>query len=694
MVSVGQRKRRWRLCALLLCLLCAVVASQDIGSGSGDTSIASSPTTETLTPPATSPATTPPTTSPGSSSSSPETTSSTTTTPATTPPSTTETTAPPVTTETTTAPPVVTEAVTATPVTTPPSTTETPVTTPPATTEATTTPTPTPPATTEAATTPPVATQAPTTEPTPVTPTVTPEATEAPATIPPTSPPATTAPVTIPTTVPSATTAEPSTPTAAAVVDHYNSSTLPPEVDSSLLNGSELVTVEVTETTLGDGTTSYSYVVITKIGETVKTIVLSPTTSSPTASADDSTKSGSSLSDTNTSAKSSSSLGVGAIVGIIAGTFVFMLVLFVFFIFQRRRSKDRLSEASSDDIFDPAGVEKQVRLLEQGEAMADTEYADVTRTTANSRSSGGSMPDGRRHRATLWEDPVILASRIPIDRIELGTVIGHGAFGEVYRGRYRDQDVAVKMLLPEKRKDMVHIQAFLSEVRIVATMEHPNIVPFIGVAWESLSDLFCVTEFMTGGDLRTLLKDYLAHDVPQGMDATKMQIAYEVAFALTYLHSLQPAMLHRDLKSRNILLTGSLHAKITDFGASRIRSDATMTSNVGSGLWMAPEVMVSGHYGEKADVFSLGVVISELDTHELPYSHAKEDNNSASGRSLPDAAVLQMVSMGKLQVRCSRFMHPEMVRLVEKCVSVNPVDRPTAAEVVYYLQTAIKSRQF
>ncbi|KAE8965069.1 hypothetical protein PF011_g28442, partial [Phytophthora fragariae] len=65
------------------------------------------------------------------------------------------------------------------------------------------------------------------------------------------------------------------------------------------------------------------------------------------------------------------------------------------------------------------------------------------------------------------------------------------------------------------------------------------------------------------------------------------------------------------------------------------------------------------HYGEKADVFSLGVVISELDTHELPYAHAKE--SGSGGRSLPDTAVLQMVSLGKLRVRFSAFMNPDEV---------------------------------
>ncbi|EGZ20099.1 hypothetical protein PHYSODRAFT_543580 [Phytophthora sojae] len=292
------------------------------------------------------------------------------------------------------------------------------------------------------------------------------------------------------------------------------------------------------------------------------------------------------------------------------------------------------------------------------------------------------MPDGK---INLWEDPVIVAARVSVDRVQLGAMIGRGGFGEVYRGRYRDQDVAVKTLLPDKRKDLVQIQAFLSEIRLMATMEHPCIVQFVGVAWESLGDLCCVTEFMAGGDLRSLLNDYRANGDPEGMDAGKVEIAYRVAYALAYLHSLEPAVLHRDLKSRNILLTESLDAKITDFGTSRTRSNETMTAGVGSWMWMAPEVMVGGRYDEKADVFSFGVVLSELDTHELPYSHAKEGGSS-------EAAMMQMMSMGKLRVRFSRFTDPDMVLFAESCVSVDPHERPTAAEVLYYFQKAMKQQ--
>ncbi|KAL3669730.1 hypothetical protein V7S43_005110 [Phytophthora oleae] len=136
-------------------------------------------------------------------------------------------------------------------------------------------------------------------------------------------------------------------------------------------------------------------------------------------------------------------------------------------------------------------------------------------------------------------------------------------------------------------------------------MNHPNIVSFIGVAWKSLSDLCIVLEFMDGGDLRTLLNKYEETNHPVGIDRQKATIALQVCHSLTYLHSLASPVLHRDLKSRNILLSRSLDAKLTDFGISKENLDQTMTAGVGTSLWMAPEVMLGGRYGDKADVFSL-----------------------------------------------------------------------------------------
>ncbi|RLN91938.1 hypothetical protein BBJ28_00018103, partial [Nothophytophthora sp. Chile5] len=271
--------------------------------------------------------------------------------------------------------------------------------------------------------------------------------------------------------------------------------------------------------------------------------------------------------------------------------------------------------------------------------------------------------------------------------ITLQKLISRGGYGEVYRGTFNDQVVAIKMLLPETRKSVRHLNDFLAEVKMMAGLEHPRIVQFIGVAWDSLTNLCVVSEYMDGGDLRALTLRYEAQRHPVGFDHDKVEIALHVAHALTYLHSLVPPVIHRDLKSKNILLSHNLDAKLTDFGVSRERVDRTMTAGVGTSLWMAPEVMMGEKYDDKADMFSFGVVLSELDSHTLPYSHAKE--NSESGRKMPDTAILQMVTMGKLRVQFSAGSLPSMVELGMACVSVDPKDRPTAAEALYKLQTVL-----
>eukprot|EP00644_Phytophthora_capsici_P014507 jgi/Phyca11/503452/fgenesh2_kg.PHYCAscaffold_3_\ len=399
------------------------------------------------------------------------------------------------------------------------------------------------------------------------------------------------------------------------------------------------------------------------------------------------------------------SLSTGTLIGIIAGCVVALVLLICCCCCMRKRRKTRrqreLQAAVAAALVNtPKGDDSHaidVPYEQQRQHNTGSTYTGSTTHPHRSgnaygggyqSSTGQSHGSGGRHSSSLWDDPVIVAARIPVDRVELGELLSRGGFGEVYRGRYREQTVAVKTLLPSTRKDMNHIEAFLAEIKLMATMEHAQIVQFVGVAWESLSELYAVSEFMEGGDLRTLLVKYYENGHPRGFDPAKIKMALQVAHALTYLHSLDPVVLHRDLKSRNILLTETLDAKITDFGASRERSDRTMTAGVGTSFWMAPEVVMGEQYGEKADVFSFGVVLSELDTHELPYSHAKE--NSETGRPLPDTAVLQLVLMGRLQVQFSGVGPSEMTELAQQCLQIEPENRPTAADVLYRLHTISK----
>jgi len=291
-------------------------------------------------------------------------------------------------------------------------------------------------------------------------------------------------------------------------------------------------------------------------------------------------------------------------------------------------------------------------------------------------------------RPGLWDDEVITAMRLPLEKLTTTALLSSGGYGEVYRGVYRGEPVAVKVLRPEKQKDLEQINAFLAEIKMMATIDHPFIVRFLGAAWDSLSDLSAVMEFMEGGDLRSLLDRFQHEQRPRGFDHDKTRIALQTAQALTYLHSLDPKVLHRDLKSRNILLTSTMDAKLSDFGVARKYSFSSMTAAVGTSLWMAPEVMLGERYDASADIFSFGVVLSELDSHLCPYAEVRMTD---SGQRVPDAALLQLVAMGRVSVGFSSSAPDILASLGRACVSLSPSARPSASDVHYQLQLLMQS---
>ncbi|POM77561.1 TKL protein kinase [Phytophthora palmivora] len=209
------------------------------------------------------------------------------------------------------------------------------------------------------------------------------------------------------------------------------------------------------------------------------------------------------------------------------------------------------------------------------------------------------------------------------------------------------------MLIPISRANIQHFNAFLAEAKMIAAMDHPHVVSFVGVAWDSLSDLY----------LHTLLDKYLAskHDV--GFDKQNVTIALHDCHALTYLHSIATPVIHRDLKFRNILLTKTMEAKLTDLGILRERLDSTMTAGVGTSLKMVGSD-VGREYHVKADLFSFGMVLSELDVHTSPIGE------------LADATLLQKVATGSVRVKFSESNLCSITELGNACVAVAPNDRP------------------
>jgi serine/threonine-protein kinase TNNI3K len=367
----------------------------------------------------------------------------------------------------------------------------------------------------------------------------------------------------------------------------------------------------------------------------------------------------------------------GAIVGSIAGSMALLvgLLLALRWCFSRRtRKREALDQSGGGR---PNAGDPSVSTTKQTTASEDTEAS-----AANTDK--------------MWEDPVIVLSRVPREKVIMGPLVSSGGYGNVYRGSFNGKPVAIKMLLESSQQDVKCVNAFLCEVKLMATFKHECIIRFVGTAWDSLNDLCVLSEFMAGGDLRSLLNTYRGSGHPVGFDRSKLGIAYQVSFALTYLHSLSPPILHRDLKSRNVLLSEDhSEAKLTDFGVSRQHAGGTMTAGIGTLLWMAPEVMAGEQYDEKADVFSFGVLLAEIDTHELPYAHARGGRDSdAKGPRMTDPTLVPKIASGVLQVQFSTVdptpVTAAVVELGMQCVELVPSDRPTAAEVLYRLQRALK----
>lgn len=212
--------------------------------------------------------------------------------------------------------------------------------------------------------------------------------------------------------------------------------------------------------------------------------------------------------------------------------------------------------------------------------------------------------------------------------------IGAGGYGEVYRARYRDMSVAMKVLRGPTNDSVM--EEFEQEIKFMQTVRHPNIVLFLGAGRTRDGSPFLVSELVARGSLRDLLDDYsqvLSVD-------RKINFALDIARGMNFLHSLTPPRVHRDLKTDNLLISETDVVKITDFGLGKqvcvgisdhsqqhrarysIRrlvsrlADARLPlldlrgqespHALGAARWRAPELSVSGsttRYTTAADVY-------------------------------------------------------------------------------------------
>ena len=245
--------------------------------------------------------------------------------------------------------------------------------------------------------------------------------------------------------------------------------------------------------------------------------------------------------------------------------------------------------------------------------------------------------------------------------------IGSGVSSDVYHGydKRDGNEVAIK----EMKFDILtgaKLQAFQREISILASVRHSCLIGFIGATEKPP---YCiVTEWMGGGTLFAELH------TRKRLSNTMLSIAiYDIARGMQFLHS--RSIVHRDLKSLNVLFDTRGFAHICDFGFSR-REDGKMTQSIGTVQWMAPEVLESGcAYGSKVDVYSFGIVLWEVLTREMPFA------------GLDTQTITAMVVSNDARPEIPVGAPEGLAKLIRKCWDRSPDVRPTFDDIVKLLQT-------
>ncbi|KAJ8499223.1 hypothetical protein OPV22_009775 [Ensete ventricosum] len=204
---------------------------------------------------------------------------------------------------------------------------------------------------------------------------------------------------------------------------------------------------------------------------------------------------------------------------------------------------------------------------------------------------------------------------INFSELTVGTRVGIGFFGEVFRGIWNGTDVAIKVFL-EQDLTTENMEDFCNEIYILSRLRHPNVILFLGACMKP-PHLSMVTEYMEMGSLY-----YLMHMSGQKKKLSwrkRLKMLRDICRGLMCIHRMK--IVHRDLKSANCLVDKHWTVKICDFGLSRVMTDGPLRDNSSAGTpeWMAPELIRNEPFTEKCDIFSLGVIMWELCTLDRPW---------------------------------------------------------------------------
>jgi serine/threonine protein kinase len=266
-------------------------------------------------------------------------------------------------------------------------------------------------------------------------------------------------------------------------------------------------------------------------------------------------------------------------------------------------------------------------------------------------------------------------NREPIaGRYELEQVVGSGGMSTVWRARdvLLERKVALKILHARYGEDDEYVERFLREARAVAQMSHPNIVTVIDRG-QDRERQFIVFEYVEGENLKQVLEERGPLPIDEVVD-----LGLEIARGLAFAH--ERGIVHRDVKPQNVLLNGDGHAKVTDFGIARsldVERGVTQTGTVmGTSNYIAPEQASGARVGTESDVYSLGCVLFELLTGDVPFPGDNFVAVALQHLNEPPPSVLERRPDAP----------PRLAWLVDRALAKDPEQRPTMEKVVAELE--------
>jgi tRNA A-37 threonylcarbamoyl transferase component Bud32 len=257
------------------------------------------------------------------------------------------------------------------------------------------------------------------------------------------------------------------------------------------------------------------------------------------------------------------------------------------------------------------------------------------------------------------------------DELKLRRFIGAGFHAEVFEAMWRGTKVAVKHLQipPSSEEQQDILNDLIKECTILSKLRHPNIVLFLGLCSET-PNFAIVTEFMSRGSLWNILHPSGTNQQASGHIvelpwSLRINILKDIAKGMNFLHCLNPPIIHRDLKSHNVLVDENWNCKVADFGMSRLKTLSHHMSRVGTPQWTAPEILREESYDEMADVWSFGVVCWELVTLEVPFV------------GISPLRVISMVAYQKAKLKLPTDCPPVLAQLMIDCWNDIPEQRPS-----------------